>query len=125
MKVTLLDVPRDVSDQIIKVTMERYGRVEEVKRHHLAKQGMEHISVNRVTVKIVKKEDMELPANIFGLGSSTSGSDMSIWRVTYPGAPKRCFRCGFTNHLARECNRKPITLSQVEKLPVVGEPEQE
>ena len=123
LKVTLLDVPRDVSDQTIRVTMERYGRVEEVKKHHLAKEGMEHISVNRVTVRIRKEEDVELPANIFALGSSTSGSEISIWRVTYPGAPRRCFRCGFTNHLARNCTRQPITLRQVEKLPVVGEPE--
>ena len=122
LRVTLLDVPRDVSDETIRITMEWYRRVEEVKRHHLAKQGMEHITVNRVSVKLVKEEEVELPTTIFGLGSSTSGADLSTWRVTYPGAPERCYHCGFANHFARECTRQPITKNQVEKLPTVGEP---
>ena len=94
LKVTLLDVPRDVENDTVKMVMEQYGRVEEVKRHHLAKQGMEHILVNRVSVKMVKEKDAELPTTIFGLGSTTSGEDRSMWKVTYPGAPRRCYRCG-------------------------------
>ena len=125
LRVTLLDVPRDVTDDTIRVTMEQYGKVEEVKRHHLSKQGMEHILVNRVSIKLVKEEEVELPATIFGLGSSTSSADRSIWRVMYAGAPKRCYRCGLANHFARECTRQPITMRQVEKLPSVGEPEVE
>jgi hypothetical protein len=123
--VTLLDVPRDVSNSIIKETMEQYGKVEELKRHHLKKQGMEHISVNRVSLKLMKNEDAELPTAIFGLGSSTSGADRSIWRITYPGAPKRCYRCGFDNHVARDCTKQPITMQQVEKLPAVGDKDPE
>lgn len=125
LRVTLLDVPRDVSDKTIKETMEQFGKVEEVTRHHLKKQGMEHISINRVSVKLIRKEETELPTAIFGLGSSISGADRSIWRITYPGAPKRCYRCGFANHVARDCTRPPITMQQVEKLPAVGDKEAE
>ena len=70
--------------------MEKYGRIEEVKRHHLTQQGMEHIKVNRVSVKMMKEKDTDLPTMIFGLGSSTSGDERSMWRLSYPGAPRRC-----------------------------------
>ena len=125
LKVTLMDVPRDVEDETVRGVMEQYGRVEEVKRHHLVKPGMEHITVNRVSVRMTKEKDTELPTTIFGLGSSTSGEDRSMWRVTYAGAPRRCYRCGYANHLARECRRPGLTMSQVEKLPAVGEVGQE
>ena len=121
LNVTLMDVPRDVEEDVIKEVMEQYGKVETVKRHHLAKQGMEHIKVNRVSVKMVKNKDAELPTTIFGLGSSTSGEERSVWRVTYPGAPRRCFRCGATSHMARDCRRPAVTMSQVEKMPGLGE----
>ena len=68
LKVTLLDVPRDVGDQVIRATMETYGRAEEVKRHHLNKPGMEHIPVNRVTVKIVKKRGCRAPCHYLWSG---------------------------------------------------------
>ena len=58
LKVTLLDVPRDVSDETIRNTMGQYGQVEEVKRHHLSAVGMEHITVNRVSVKLAKQEEV-------------------------------------------------------------------
>ena len=119
--VTLLDVPRDVEDGVIREVLEKFGQVEEVSRHHLARVGMEHIKVNRVSVKMVKDKNVDLPATIFGLGLSTCGEERSVWRVTYPGAPRRCFRCGLGNHLARECRRAPLTLSQVEQMPAVGE----
>ena len=121
LKVMLLDVPRDVEDEVIRGVMEKYGKVEAVKRHHLPKPGMEHIKVNRVSVKMIKNKDSELPATIFGLGSSTSGEERSIWRVTYPGAPRRCFRCGVANHMARDCRRPAVTMSQVERMPGLGE----
>jgi hypothetical protein len=101
--------------------MALYGRVEEVRRHHLTKPGMEHILVNRVSVKLVKERQTELPTTIFGLGSSTSGEERSIWRVTCPGATQRCYRCGHANHKARDCRKPGITMQQVEKLPAVGE----
>jgi hypothetical protein len=82
---------------------------------------MEHILVNRVSVKLVKDREVELPTTIFGLGSSINGGDRSIWKVTYPGAPRRCYRCGNPNHMARDCRRPPITMQQVEKMPAVGE----
>ena len=41
--VTLLDVPRDVEEDTIKTAMSPYGTVQQVKRHHLTKPGMEHI----------------------------------------------------------------------------------
>ena len=121
LRITLLDVPRDVDEETVRGVMAQYGRVEEVKRHHLAKAGMEHISVNRVSVRLTKDRELELPTTIFGLGSSTNGDDRSIWRVTYSGAPRRCYRCGHADHLARECRRQAITMKQVEKLPAVGE----
>ena len=105
--------------------MAQYGRVEEVKRHHLTKAGMEHISVNRVSVKLTKDREVELPTTIFGLVSATNGEDRSIWRVTYSGAPRRCYRCGHADHLARDCRRQAITMKQVEKLPAFGEIAQE
>ena len=121
LRVTLLDVPRDVEDDIIRTALAQYGTVQEVKRHHLIKPGMEHILVNRVSVKLSKDREVELPTHIYGLGSSINGGDRSIWRVTYPGAPRRCYRCGNPNHMARDCRRPPITMQQVEKMPAVGE----
>ena len=44
-----------------------------------------------------------------------------MWRVTYPGAPRRCYRCGAATHLARECRRPPLTMKQVEKMPAIGD----
>ena len=44
-----------------------------------------------------------------------------MWRVTYPGAPRRCYRCGAGTHLARECRRPPLTMKQVEKMQAAGE----
>ena len=58
LKVTLLDVPRDVEDETIRRALSQLGNVEEVKRHHLSKPGMEHIKVNRVSVKLDKNKDM-------------------------------------------------------------------
>ena len=121
LKVTLLDVPRDVENQTMKTVLEQYGKVEEVKRHHLMKPGMEHITVNRVSVKMTREEGKELPTTIFGLGSSTRGEDRSMWRVTYPGAPGRCYRYGANSHLARDCRRPALTMKQVEKMPAIGE----
>ena len=121
LRVTLLDVPRHVDDDTIRTAMAQYGTVEEVKRHHLTKVGMEHIKVNRVSVKLAKDQEVELPTTIFGLGSSTNGEERSIWKVTYPGAPRRCYRCGNTNHMARECRKPPITMQQLERMPAVGE----
>jgi hypothetical protein len=121
LRLTLLDVPRDVEDETIRIALAQYGTVEEVKRHHLAKPGMEHINVNRVSVKLAKDKEVELPTTIFGLGSSTSGEERSIWKVTYPGAPKRCYRCGNANHMARDCRRPSITMQQVESMPALGE----
>ena len=125
LRVTLLDVPRDVEDQTVREVMSQYGKVEEVRRHHLTKTGMEHILVNRVSVRMTKSREVELPTTIFGLGSSTNGEERSIWRVSYPGAPRRCYRCGHANHLARECRRPALTMSQVERLPALGEASQE
>ena len=105
LKVTLLDVPCDVEEETVKNVMEKYGRVEEIRRHHLTKLGMEHIPVNRVTVRMIREKDTELPTTVLGLGSSTSGDERSVWRVTYAGAPRRCYRCGQANHVARECWR--------------------
>ena len=121
LRVTLLDVPRDIEEDTIKEVMSAYGTVQEVKRHHLNKAGMEHIVVNRVSVKLARDQEVDLPTTIFGLGSATNGEDRSIWRVTYPGAPRRCFRCGNPNHMARDCKRPPITMQQVEMMPSVGE----
>ena len=121
LRLTLLDVPRDVEDETIRMALAQYGTVEEVKRHHLPKPGMEHIKVNRVSVKLAKDKEVELPTTIFGLGSSTSGEERSIWKVTYPGAPKRCYRCGNANHMARDCRRPSITMQQVESMPALGE----
>ena len=121
LRVTLLDVPRDVEDDTVRGVMALYGKVEEVRRHHLTKPGMEHILANRVSVKLVKDRQTELPTTIFGLGSATSGEERSIWRVTCPGATQRCYRCGHANHKARDCRKPGITMQQVEKLPAVGE----
>ena len=125
LRVTLLDVPRDIEDNMIKEVMSKYGTVQEVKRHHLKKPGMEHIIVNRVSVKLARDSEVDLPTTIYGLGSSTNGGDRSIWRVTYTGAPRRCYRCGNHNHVARDCRRPPITMQDLEKMPVLGEAQAE
>ena len=39
---TLLDVPRDVLEDTVRGVMAKFGRIEEVMRHHLIKEGMEH-----------------------------------------------------------------------------------
>ena len=121
LRVTLLDVPRDVEEETIKTAMSDYGNVQEVKRHHLHRPGMEHIKVNRVSVKMERNREVELPTTIFGLGSTTSGGERSIWRVTYPGAPRSCYRCGNPNHMARDCRRQPLTMKQVERMSALGE----
>ena len=46
LRVTLLDVPRYVEEDVIKTAMLEYGNVQEVKRHTLKRAGMEHIKVN-------------------------------------------------------------------------------
>ena len=125
LKVTLLDVPRDVTEETVRGVMEQFGRIEEVKRHHLTKEGMQHIKVNRVSVKMVKEKDKELPTMVIGLGSETSGEERSMWRLSYPGAPRRCYRCGHADHMVRECRRPPLTMRQVEKMPAVGEVQEE
>ena len=43
----------------IRTAMSPYGTVQEVKRHNLTKPGMEHILINRVSVKLVKEEKEE------------------------------------------------------------------
>ena len=48
-----------------------------------------------------------------------------MWRLSYPGAPRRCYRCGHADHIIGDCRRQALPMRQVEKMPDVGEVLQE
>ena len=124
LEIIVMDVAPETDEELVKRTLEKYGRVKRCERMTLPagrSNRWAKTKVGKVKVELVRNSE-ELPNIIHALGTGHSADDFVTWKLQYRGCPRYCFGCGAASHLAWQCPEHGITREVLENSrSVVGE----
>ena len=102
LEIVVMDVAPETNVDLVRKTLERFGRVRRCERMRLSEGRFGKVLVNKVKVELIRNVE-ELPNIIHALGTGHSADDFLTWKLQYRGCPRYCYGCGAASHEARQC----------------------
>ena len=116
MEITISDVGWWTTKEMIHGAISVYGEVKEL--INVKDKRFPHISSSTWKVRMVRKQNAEIPAVIHHL---MGWNEREVWKIWYRGVPKVCYNCLQHDHIQRDCNANPVTLMALASQPGIGE----